>query len=187
VYRLDLDTAPIVAPPDLPVAFSTSADAVAEILRSPREYDIEPHHVEYFRQYLAEGQVCFSGRLSGKVVFFGWAQFDERRPGGDCRIPIPKAAAFIYRCFTHPDYRGHGVYPAALAFMFKKLRSEGFQTVYIDHATDNVASQRGIAKLGAELIGGYVLHKFAGRRRVSVDPELIGKMAIRQPEAAPIH
>ena len=54
-------------------------------------------------------------------------------------------------CWTHPEYRGLGIYPAVLSAILKKELRGG--TAYMIIHNTNQASQRGVAKVGFEKTG----------------------------------
>jgi hypothetical protein len=166
VYCFDPRNTPSVAA-DLDVEFSTAPDAIDTILRDRASYNVESKHEKIFRKALSEGETCFTAWSNGALAFYGWVQFRERRPGGGMRLPLPPSSAFIYRCFTRAEFRGKKIYPAAISNLLPDLAANGIDNVFIDHATNNVPSAKGISRLGATPIGAYWLYRF-GRIRLAV-------------------
>ncbi len=58
-------------------------------------------------------------------------------------------------CWTHPEYRGLGIYPAVLSTIIQKELSEG-GVAYMIIAESNQPSQNGVAKVGFEKTGDYI-------------------------------
>lgn len=166
VYRFDPRNTPSLTA-DLDVEFSTAPDAIETILRDRASYNVESKHEKIFRNALAEGETCFTAWSNGALAFYGWVQFRERRPGGWMRLRLPPSSAFIYRCFTRAEFRGKKIYPAAISNLLPDLAANGIHNVFIDHATNNVPSAKGISRLGATPIGAYWLYRF-GRIRFAV-------------------
>jgi predicted GNAT family acetyltransferase len=68
---------------------------------------------------------------------------------------MTKEGLHIGPCWTHPDFRGQGLFPYLLQKICKdyKDKAEGF---YIFTTHDNTSSQRGIKKAGGEMFAsGY--------------------------------
>lgn len=59
-------------------------------------------------------------------------------------------------CWTHPQYRGFGIYPAVLSSIIRNELAGG-GTAYMIIREDNTASQRGVSKVGFEKTGEQVI------------------------------
>lgn len=68
-------------------------------------------------------------------------------------------------CWTHPDYRGRGIYPAVLSHIIQKELAGGGTAYMIIHET-NEASQHGVAKAGFTKNGAHVEKDFMKRYRI---------------------
>jgi RimJ/RimL family protein N-acetyltransferase len=64
--------------------------------------------------------------------------------------------------FTHPDYRGRGLYPAALKKIQRYLFQNGYKRVFICVHEDNIPSIRGIEKAGFKVVKRMKLIKVMG-------------------------
>jgi GNAT superfamily N-acetyltransferase len=76
-------------------------------------------------------------------------QLDE----GECEIKF---------CLTFPEFRGKGLYPAALDAIQVWLKGQGYRRCFICVKSDNVASIRGIEKAGFRPVGMTRLRKVLG-------------------------
>lgn len=65
------------------------------------------------------------------------------------QLPTEKAG-YIGPCFTHPDWRGRGLYGHALREICRYLARRDIRRAYIDTSDDNVASRRAIGRAGFE-------------------------------------
>lgn len=61
-------------------------------------------------------------------------------------------AGYIGPCYTHPLYRGKGLYPYVLNKICELLKKEGKNAAFINTKTTNKASARGITKAGFNAI-----------------------------------
>jgi GNAT superfamily N-acetyltransferase len=71
---------------------------------------------------------------------------------------MDKNGLHIGPCWTHPDFRGQGIYP----YLLRKIVDDDYGSVeradkyYIFTSTDNISSQKGIEKAGGEIFAyGY--------------------------------
>ena len=174
VYLFDLRSQPVPnVTPALAVRFSTDTKAVFECLRAfPNEYEMERRDFASFQRRLSEGETCFSAWTGDKLAFHGWIQFRYRKPAPWTQIGISPGGAFIHRCSTHAAFRGHRIYPSALAFALKELKAKGIERVFIDHAVENVSSRRGIERVGATPIGNYTLFSVCFVRWARFEPHV---------------
>ena len=65
-------------------------------------------------------------------------------------------------CLTLPQFRGRGLYPAALRSAQQFLRKNGFERCFICVRHDNHSSIRGIMKAGFVFVGEIRLRKWFG-------------------------
>jgi hypothetical protein len=159
-------------PMDSSIRFSVEPSPIFEILRCPERYDSTAAHAEQFKRALAEGEILFSAWVDATLAFCGWVQFNERRPGGSTRLVVPPHSAFIYRCFTRPEFRGRRIYPAAMAYLLAKLKADGIRQAYIDYAVSNIASAKGVRRVGGVPIGSYWVYQLGWRRFSVAEPDL---------------
>lgn len=101
-------------------------------------------------QCVARGDRLLIAETDGTIRSFAWLHFPSRR---DARSRT--RTAHVYKCFTAPESRGLGLYPATLTFALHWLAETGVSEVTIDVDEDNVASIRGIEKAGFELLGRF--------------------------------
>ena len=72
---------------------------------------------------------------------------------GDCEVKF---------CLTFPEFRGRGLYPAALQVIQLYLKERGYRRCFICVKSDNPASIRGIEKAGFRRVGATRLRKILG-------------------------
>jgi RimJ/RimL family protein N-acetyltransferase len=76
-------------------------------------------------------------------------QLDE----GECEVKF---------CLTFPEFRGQGLYAAALRVIQVYLKERGLHRCFICVKSDNIASIRGIEKAGFRRVGATRLRKVLG-------------------------
>jgi RimJ/RimL family protein N-acetyltransferase len=89
----------------------------------------------------------FAVKERGDMVSFGWARpsrsFHVGELGGV--VELHAVALWIWACYTPPQYRGQGYYPALLGGI-RRLTNEPQTVIYC--LSSNLASRRGIEKAG---------------------------------------
>jgi len=174
VYALELTNSPVAfIQPHCEVQFRINCREDLKVLQSGQSpCELEPQLARQIPRQLAEGELCITGWVKEEMVFYGWIQFKYRRLARFTTVPMAERTAFVYRCFTRPDYRGRRIYPAALSFSYRWLAEHGYTKVMVDHATDNIASQRGILRSGMKPTGQYQLYWLFGIQWARYDQTL---------------
>jgi predicted GNAT family acetyltransferase len=67
--------------------------------------------------------------------------------GPGCDVPLPEQSLVVYDCWTPPNMRGQGIYSMVLNELIRISRADAMK-VWIFCRGDNVASRRGIEKVG---------------------------------------
>ncbi len=160
------------------VEFQINSPDVKELLinadgSSPMEYGDSEENLAR----IARGEAGVSGWLDGVVVFHGWILFNERHFAKGHSVSLMSGSAFIYRCHTHPSFRGRKIYPAALEFCCGWLAANGYKRVFIDHQIGNVASEKGINMIGMRPIGDFSIANICGKRWVMICDDLLAKIS----------
>jgi len=105
--------------------------------------------VEKLNSRLKRNDSCFVALLDGIPVHFSWVSFDLMRISEiSYEHKLRKNEAFIYHCFTCPEFRGKGIYPFVLSYIAGLLRKNGTKNILISAIKRNESSCRGILKAG---------------------------------------
>ncbi|HEY7358958.1 MAG TPA: GNAT family N-acetyltransferase [Ktedonobacterales bacterium] len=101
---------------------------------------------------------CYGAWVDGTLAAYGWVTFDEEQIGElGLRVRLPPGEAYIWNCATLPAYRGQHLYPALLTYISRELRREGFQRILIGADSDNLPSQKGMARAGFQPVADILL------------------------------
>lgn len=106
---------------------------------------------------LARGEQCFVGEVGGRVVFRMWVVAPE--PGwlaGANAEWARKRSCYIHECYTNTQFRGRGIYPAALRWVAARLRDEGYEALWLHVMPDNTAGTRAVEKAGFRRVAAAV-------------------------------
>jgi RimJ/RimL family protein N-acetyltransferase len=109
--------------------------------------------------WFEDGGRLYALELDGNYVSFGWAKTADRFQVGEIRaiVHLTSNVQWIWSCFTPPEHRGNGYYPALLIGIRHALPSE--QTV-IYCVRENRASRRGIMRAGFRDAFSIIRHRF---------------------------
>lgn len=102
------------------------------------------------RRELGHRVLVVRREADGVPVHFSWIRSDAgaaRGDRGEVSMPPGRAAAVVHDCWTSPEERGRGLYPAAIRFLAGIAVEEG-EIPWIYCAEENAASRRGILKAG---------------------------------------
>jgi hypothetical protein len=126
----------------LTIEESKRVDLLSDLMRIP-EVDLKEQLWLGHRAYLAS--------LGTLPVAVGWSAAGEvDLLGGRVTLHLPPHHRYLYGFVTHPDWRGHGMYPYLLQAI---VRTEEQEYFWIMHLQENTASQRGIHKAGFRVAG----------------------------------
>jgi RimJ/RimL family protein N-acetyltransferase len=96
---------------------------------------------------------------AGTVGHISWLYYKDdpnrilQLQDGECEVKF---------CLTFPEFRGRGLYPAALRAIQEHLQERGYVRCFICVKTDNAASIHGIEKAGFVRVGSTRLRKALG-------------------------
>ena len=92
---------------------------------------------------------CYLAFSQGEIAHIAWVYYPDQLKKHPTPFRILRAdEAAIANCVTIPQFRGKGVYPAVVRTLLEDLKKRGYRHCYMYIEVDNVASQRGVSKLG---------------------------------------
>lgn len=102
---------------------------------------------------LAAGDACLLQFVDGRLA--GWAWLSSREevelyPG--LFLKIPADAGYVFRTWTVPEMRGHGLQPRRTLALLEECRRRGRHRLVCFVESTNLASLKGVAKAGYERV-----------------------------------
>lgn len=127
-----------------------SADDLAR--RLDPEFEIDRNSVSEARDGFGRCLAAFEGTHLTGYAWFRAADIPARHCLG-AAIELPSGFAYHYKGFTHPRFRGRGVYPALIRRGLFELRGEGIESLVIVVERSNVASLQSCRRAGGVDVG----------------------------------
>jgi RimJ/RimL family protein N-acetyltransferase len=156
IVWLPLEHAP-QSPPDWPGwSFRLlTPEEVAHHAQDPA-YDMGPEMAERMRE---KGDACFAileGERLANYGFYARRNITPEASGLGFDYPgllLPPDVAYMYKGFTHPDYRGKGLHGWSIGLALRALAPQGVRALVSNVHWTNEASLHGCAKLGFVQLG----------------------------------
>ncbi len=119
--------------------------------------------------------LCFAAIASGgQLASYSWYASGSIEPEHHLGVAmsLPTDVAYMYKAFTHPDYRGRRLYAATVALALKNLAHRGVTKLVTTIEWTNFASLRGCRRLGFQELGrlstiGPTRHRIAFTSRAA--------------------
>lgn len=104
---------------------------------------------ELVQQRLQSGRRCFTLRIAGQIVTYGWVTRGPERVGElERQFNLRADETYIWHCGTVPGWRRQRCYSALLSQIVRRLHAEGSARIWIGASRRNHASVRGLANAG---------------------------------------
>jgi hypothetical protein len=111
---------------------------------------------------LGKGDECY-GILSGDaLVSYGWYSTRPTRiDPPELMLDFDKGYVYMYKGYTHPDYRGHRLHAIGMTLALDHYKSKGFKGIVSYIEADNFASLKSAFRMGYRVFGSvYILCAF---------------------------
>jgi ribosomal protein S18 acetylase RimI-like enzyme len=130
---------------------------------------------------VAEGHdVCFGVLAGQRLAGYGWCAIGSIEPEhtGGLGLLLPPDMGYLYKGFTHADFRGRGLNGIRLALASHALAQRGIRKLVCLVDWTNWASIRSCRRAGCQQLGRVVTCRIAGRRYWFV-PDAAQQLGIR--------
>lgn len=108
-----------------------------------------------FKRFLNEGHLGVYALHRSKVIAHGWLIFNDKSSRIlNGYIKIEYKEALIHYCKVMADFRGQNIYPTIIVALCRKAFNQfNVKRIIIDSEASNIASIKGIKKVGFQSIG----------------------------------
>lgn len=178
IYEKDLRSIQPVSPKVPGVAFELApADEIYSVAADP-EYMFSRGEALQIHELARERDLCIVGKIEKKIVFYQWVRFNRHVLSEGKALNLGGVKPFIFRARTLDRHRGKNIFPAAISYAYRYLRSHGFSKCYLDVSGRNTPSIRAIEKTSAKLIGRFRILSIFGKRRAIVPKRLLTRISV---------
>jgi L-amino acid N-acyltransferase YncA len=103
--------------------------------------------------------LCYGVIHGDRLASYGWYALHSVEPehGAGSALALPANAAYMYKGFTHPDYRGQRLYGAGMARAFSALQGQEVDRLVAFVRWSNAASLSSCERLGYRRLGLLVV------------------------------
>ncbi len=118
--------------------------------------------------------LCFAALENGRVAAYGWYAIQHAAPGHcfGVGIRLPAHVSYMFKGFTHPEYRGKRLHGAVMGLALAALSARGIRALISTVKWTNEASLRSCDRLGYQRLGRIVQTGGSGHRKVTVPASL---------------
>jgi hypothetical protein len=165
IWTLDPDQSTPPITPNIPAAFSqVEPQAASELAAAMGEAVLAEVHSRF-----RAGRRCYVARVDRKIAAYGWVSFIDEYVGElTLHLKLLPDEAYIWNCVTLPDFRREYLYSALLTYIVGELHKDHVSRVWIGADTENVASQKGIARAGFSHVADLIITRVITLRHIGI-------------------
>jgi ribosomal protein S18 acetylase RimI-like enzyme len=110
--------------------------------------------------------LCFGVQAGARLAGYGWCALNSIEPEhtGGIALSFPSHVGYMYKGFTHPDFRGRGLNGLRVVLAGHALAERGLRKLICLVDWANWASIQSCRHGGCEELGSTVTFQIAGRR-----------------------
>jgi ribosomal protein S18 acetylase RimI-like enzyme len=110
--------------------------------------------------------VSFGAIIGQRLAGYGWCALGsiEAEHTGGVALTFPSHIGYMYKGFTHPDFRGQGINRIRVALAGQALAERGIRQLVCLVDWTNWASIQSCRRSGSQVLGQTVTFRLAGRR-----------------------
>jgi len=133
---------------------------------SDPKYDMSASFID---AALAKGDECFGLLHGDDLAAYGWYSFTPTQiDPPELRLCFDRDYVYMYKGFTHPDYRGQRLHAFGISLALDSYLARGFKGLVSYVESTNFSSLRSYARIGYATFGSiYVAKVFGHHLRVS--------------------
>jgi len=149
---------------------------------------------------LGKGDECYAVLAGDRLASYGWyATTPTTLDLPDLRLHFSPEFVYMYKGFTHPDYRGQRLHAIGMTRALADYLGRGYQGLIAYVEANNFGSLRSVYRMGYAEIGRITLMRLAGRnvarasrgcrtyglRVETIAPPRDGKLGLQAPASGP--
>jgi len=124
--------------------------------------------------------LCFAALDQGKLAAYGWYAIRHAAPAHcfGVGLRLPADVSYMFKGFTHPEYRGRRLHAAAMALALAELSSRGIRALISTVEWTNEASLKSCDRLGYLRLGRISQTGKPPHVRVSIPAQIFAQTGV---------
>lgn len=152
----------------LPEGFESRFASKASLLDAAvDDYEMSREFVE---SALTKGDDCLAIYDQGRLASFGWYSSHPTRISEGLVLHFDPSWVYMYKGFTHPDYRGKRLHGIGMALAAQAYTKRGFRGLISYVASNNLQSLRSVERMGYRTFGDIFVAGAPGNSRIWATP-----------------
>lgn len=146
---------------------SRFASKVSLLEAAEEQYEMSADFVE---SALAKGDDCLAIYDHDRLASFGWYSSQPTRISDQLVLHFDPSWVYMYKGFTHPDYRGKRLHGIGMALAAQSYAKRGFRGLISYVASNNFQSLRSVERMGYRTFGDIYVAGAPGHSLIWATP-----------------
>jgi len=140
-----------------------SKDALVEFSKH-KEYELSE---DFIQETLGKGDGCFGILEKDTLASYGWYSNRPTPISNDLTLHFLKDYIYMYKGFTHHQYRGLGLHAIGMSKALEAYSTRGFKGIVSYVESDNFRSLKSVYRTGYKDFGNVYILKIFGKYFIS--------------------
>jgi len=124
------------------------------------EFELTP---EFAEEAMDKGDECFALFDGDRLASFGWYSNQPTHIADGLVLHYDPSWVYMYKGFTHPDYRGKRLHGIGMSLALKSYTERGSRGLISYVKSNNFQSLRSIERMGYRVFGEIYMARVLGR------------------------
>jgi hypothetical protein len=124
---------------------------------------------QFIGRAMLKGDRCYAILDGDRLASYGWYSDQPTLINSELRLHFKPGWMYMYKGFTHPDYRGQRLHAIGMARALQTFVEQGYQGLIAYVETCNFASLRSVDRMGFRNFGRVVICKAFGTYFIRTD------------------
>jgi ribosomal protein S18 acetylase RimI-like enzyme len=133
-----------------------------------RKFAADPQHDlrhDFLDGALAKGDECYAVLDGDKLANYGWYSNEPTAVCPGLVLHFSKDYMYMYKGYTHPDYRGRRLHAVAMTRALEAYLGRGYKGLVSYVESNNYSSLKSCYRMGYEDVGKVYVARLLGRYR----------------------
>jgi hypothetical protein len=132
-------------------------------LAANREYEMTS---DFLDEAIGKGDACFVILDGDSLASYGWYATKPTKVNDDLELRFAEEYVYMYKGFTHPDYRGQRLHATGMAMALSSYLDQGYRGIVSWVEANNIRSLRSCYRMGYRQFGEIRIVKLFRRHLI---------------------